>query len=240
MTLTLTLTLTVTPEMRLKLDWGGEGGEDGDGDVKGTGTGADVDQPSIWLNIKSQLAYIFMHNTTLSHTLAHIHIYSIWICMYASTLKIKQLRKRSLHLNRIHSIHSYSHSRCPSPSRSPLQFPLPLPFSVISQIESNDVPSMSKNTFSFCLPGHIYAWKALTVLVGGISVYACAWPSQVQSTFFAALSDFGTSENQQNKRRNSNLLEAQTYKLLCVVLESTNGQRWSVSLAGSPKLCEGK
>lgn len=87
----------------------------------------------------------------------------------------------------------------------PSLFPLPLPFTVISQIESNDVPSMSKNTFSFCLPGHIYACKALTE---GICVY--------KSTFFAALSDFGSLENQQNKRRNSNLLEAQTYKLLCV------------------------
>lgn len=81
----------------------------------------------------------------------------------------------------------------------PTSFPpsFPLPFTVISQIESNDVPSMSKNTFSFCLPGHIYAWKALTAVLGGICVY--------KSTFFAALSDFGTLENQQNKRRNSNI-----------------------------------
>lgn len=134
---------------------------------------------------------------------------NMYVCIYSEN----QTTPKTFTALEAYSWHSFV---CPS------SFPLPLPFTVISQIESNDVPSMSKNTFSFCLPGHIYACKALTE---GICVY--------KSTFFAALSYFGTLENQQNKRRNSNLLEAQTYKLLCVCVlgASTNG----VSLAGLTK-----
>lgn len=74
---------------------------------------------------------------------------NMYVCIYSEN----QTTPKTFTALEAYSWHSFV---CPS------SFPLPLPFTVISQIESNDVPSMSKNTFSFCLPGHIYACKALT------------------------------------------------------------------------------
>lgn len=110
--------------------------------------------------------------------------------------------------------------------------PFPCPFTVISQMESNDdkVPSMSKK-YIFILFMH------------GKHSVRDVWTSQPFSRLlFRTFCALENQQTTQNKRRVPRLEGAQTYKLLCVVVESSNGQRWGLplSLGSYPKLCEEK
>lgn len=104
--------------------------------------------------------------------------------------------------------------------------PFPCPFTVISQMESNDddddkVPSMSKK-YIFILFMH------------GKHSVRDVWTSQPFSRLlFRTFCALENQQTTQNKRRVPRLEGAQTYKLLCVVVESSNGQQWvSSSLSG--------
>lgn len=108
----------------------------------------------------------------------------MYVCIYSEN----QTTPKTFTALEAYSWHSFVF---PLPVACPSTFPLLLPFSVISQIESNDVPSMSKIHFhSVCLVTFMHEKHSQCCWEGSVCV-----PGWVdKSTFFAALSDFGTLE----------------------------------------------